>query len=115
MRNVRASSAATLASDAAIRAAVRSTASATTATPFACLTGYRVADGLRRRRDGYNAEVGLKTIDAHVAGAAVRLAVAGLPRIEGDTLDQRAQWLMASTRGPPLPAPREPRGAAGVV
>src|SRR4029078_12781529 len=101
MRNVRASSAATLASDAAIRAAVRSTASATTATPFACLTGYRVADGLRRRRDGYNAEVGLKTIDAHVAGAAVRLAVAGLPRIEGDTLDERAHRLRGSTRGPP--------------
>src|SRR6478752_2986863 len=115
MRNVRASSAAALASDAAMRAAHKSTVSATTATPFACLTAYRVAERATRRRDRYNARVDLKTIDAHVAGAAVRLAVAGLPQIVGDTLDERAQRLMASARGPLLALAREPRGPAGMV
>ena len=59
--------------------------------------------------------MGLKTIDAHVAGAAVRLAVAGLPQIEGDTLDQRAQWLMASARTTLMALAREPRAPAGMV
>jgi len=68
-----------------------------------------------RRRDGYNAGVDLKTIDAHVAGAAVRLAVAGLPQIEGDTLDERAQRLMALTLGPLRALAREPRAPAGMV
>src|SRR4029079_18216430 len=100
------------ASDAAMRAPLRSTVSATTATPFACLTDYRVAERTARKRDGYNAGVDLKTIDAHVAAAAVRLAVAGLPQIQGDTLDERAQRLMASAPGPRLPAAARPRGAA---
>jgi hypothetical protein len=89
MRNVRASSAAARASDVAMRAALRRTVSATTATPFACLTDYRVAERTARRRDGYNAEVDLKTIDADVAGDAVRLVSAGLPPIAGGTLDER--------------------------
>jgi proline racemase len=59
--------------------------------------------------------VDLKTIDAHVAGAAVRLVVAGVPPIAGDTLDERAQRLMASSRGPLLALAREPRAPVGTV
>jgi proline racemase len=59
--------------------------------------------------------VELKSIDAHVAGAAVRLAVAGLPPIAGDTLAERAQNLMASSRGPLLALAREPRAPEGMV
>lgn len=57
----------------------------------------------------------LKTIDAHVAGAAVRLIVAGLPAIAGDTIEERAQRLMQSSRAPLLALSREPRAAAGTV
>ena len=57
----------------------------------------------------------LRTIDAHVAGAAVRLVTAGVPAIIGETLEERAQLLMASSRTALLALSREPRAAAGTV
>jgi proline racemase len=59
--------------------------------------------------------VDLKTIDAHVAGAPVRLVVGGLPSLAGETLEEHAQFLMASSGGPLLALAREPRAAAGTV
>lgn len=58
----------------------------------------------------------MKTIDAHVAGAPVRLVVAGLPTIEGVTLDERARLLASSPSHGTLRAlSREPRAAAGTM
>lgn len=57
----------------------------------------------------------MKTIDAHVAGAAVRLVVAGLPAIAGDTIVERAQLLMASSGGALIALAREPRAPSGTV
>lgn len=57
----------------------------------------------------------LKTIDAHIAGAAVRLVVAGLPSIAGETLDERADGLMGSSRGALCALAREPRASEGTI
>ena len=55
------------------------------------------------------------TIDAHVAGGAVRLVTAGLPRLDGRSLQERsdslAQMLGAGLTG----LSREPRGHEGTV
>jgi proline racemase len=55
------------------------------------------------------------TIDAHVAGGAVRLIIAGLPHLDASSLRGRQQAL-GDRAGPTLAAlTREPRGHSGVV
>ena len=55
------------------------------------------------------------TIDAHVAGGAVRLVTAGLPQLAASSLEERQQ-LLSERAGPALAAlAREPRGHSGVV
>jgi proline racemase len=55
------------------------------------------------------------TIDAHVAGGAVRLITAGLPHIEAASLVERQQ-LLTERAAPTLAAlTREPRGHSGVI
>src|SRR4029453_15316749 len=55
------------------------------------------------------------TIDAHVAGGAVRLVTAGLPHLAASSLEERQQ-LLSERAGPVLAAlAREPRGHSGVV
>lgn len=55
------------------------------------------------------------TIDAHVAGGAVRLVTAGLPHLAASSIEER-QRLLSELAGPALAAlAREPRGHSGVV
>ena len=55
------------------------------------------------------------TVDAHVAGGAVRLITAGLPHVHASSLGERQQ-LLTERAGPTLAAlTREPRGHSGVV
>jgi proline racemase len=55
------------------------------------------------------------TVDAHVAGGAVRLITAGLPHVEAASLVERQQ-LLTQRAAPTLAAlTREPRGHCGVV
>ncbi len=59
--------------------------------------------------------VEVTTLDAHVAGGAVRLVTGGLPHVEASSLDERQQ-LLGERAGPTLAAlTREPRGHSGVV
>lgn len=57
----------------------------------------------------------VKTIDAHVAGAAIRLVTAGLPAIEGDTMSERRASFEAAADGIRRLICLEPRGHAGVL
>ena len=55
------------------------------------------------------------TVDAHVAGGAVRLITAGLPHVDASSLGERQQ-LLTERAGATLAAlTREPRGHSGVV
>ena len=55
------------------------------------------------------------TVDAHVAGGAVRLVTAGLPHVDASSLGERQQ-LLSERAGATLAAlTREPRGHSGTV
>ena len=56
----------------------------------------------------------VKTIDAHVAGAAIRLVTAGLPAIEGDTMSERRASFEAAADGIRRLICLEPRGHAAL-
>src|SRR3954470_3130069 len=55
-----------------------------------------------------------KTIDAHVAGEAVRLLIEGAPSVQGKTMQDKLAWIRA--HGEPLRKALmlEPRGHAGM-
>jgi len=55
------------------------------------------------------------TIDAHVAGGAVRLVTAGLPRLDGVALRERSDWLARMLGAELAGLSREPRGHEGTV
>jgi proline racemase len=55
------------------------------------------------------------TVDAHVAGGAVRLITAGLPRVEASSLAERQALLTERSRPALAALTREPRGHSGVV
>jgi proline racemase len=55
------------------------------------------------------------TVDAHVAGGAVRLITAGLPHVEGSSLADRQASLTEQARPVLAALAREPRGHNGVV
>jgi proline racemase len=55
------------------------------------------------------------TVDAHVAGGAVRLITAGLPRVEAVSLVERQALLTERSRHVLAALAREPRGHGGVV
>jgi proline racemase len=57
----------------------------------------------------------LTTLDAHIAGAAVRLVTSGLPRIEGASMAERRLSFEHTAGDVSLLLTREPRGHAGVV
>ena len=57
----------------------------------------------------------LKTIDAHVAGGAVRLVTAGLPRLDGAALQERSDSLARMLGAELAGLSREPRGHEGTV
>lgn len=57
----------------------------------------------------------VRTLDAHVGGAAVRLVVAGLPAVDGETMAERQASFEARAAGLALGLTREPRGHAGLV
>ena len=55
------------------------------------------------------------TVDAHVAGGAVRLITGGLPRVEASSLGERQQRLTERAGAALEALAREPRGSSGVV
>jgi proline racemase len=57
----------------------------------------------------------VSTLDAHVAGGAVRLLTSGLPSLEGDTMAERRSSFEARAGTIADALSREPRGHAGVV
>src|SRR5262245_13323232 len=57
----------------------------------------------------------IRTIDAHVAGAAVRLVTSGLPGARGGSLDERAAAFAEDAGRPITSLGREPRGHDGTV
>ena len=57
----------------------------------------------------------VSSLDAHVAGGAVRLLTSGLPSLEGDTMAARASSFEARAGTIADALSREPRGHAGIV
>jgi hypothetical protein len=55
------------------------------------------------------------TIDAHVAGGAVRLVTAGLPRLDGRSLQERSDSVAQMLGAGLIGLSREPRGHEGTV
>jgi proline racemase len=56
-----------------------------------------------------------KTIDAHVGGQPLRLIVEGMPRVGGQTLLQKRDWMRRRADSPRRALVLEPRGHAGMV
>src|SRR5688572_27109373 len=56
-----------------------------------------------------------KTIDAHVGGQPLRLIVEGMPRVGGQTLLQKRDWMRKRADSPRRALVLEPRGHAGMV
>jgi proline racemase len=57
----------------------------------------------------------IRTIDAHAAGAPLRLVVEGFPAAEGDTLEDKRLWLERHADGLRRALLYEPRGHADMV
>ena len=57
----------------------------------------------------------ITTIDAHVAGSAVRLVTSGLPRQDGASLQERSEALTQLLGGELMALGREPRGHEGTI
>lgn len=57
----------------------------------------------------------ITSLDAHVAGGAVRLLTSGVPTVEGATLDARAGALLEAAGPTLLALCREPRAHAGTI
>jgi proline racemase len=57
----------------------------------------------------------LTTLDAHVAGGAVRLVTSGLPRLEGSSLQERSESFVRLMGVELAALGREPRGHDGTV
>ena len=67
------------------------------------------------RRTLYDSAMRVTTLEAHVAGAAVRLVTSGIPSIDGATMVERQQSFEARASAIALRLTREPCGHAGMV